>query len=376
VDANLSRLLERFKSGRYRAPALRRVYIEKDGSQSPRPLGIPTLEDKVLQRAVVMALEPVFEQSFLPCSYGFRPKRSAHDAVSELWEGLMSLNGCWVLDMGISKFFDNVDKAHLAKMLDNRVQDGVIRRVIGKWLNAGVMESGVKHYPERGTPQGGVISPLLANIYLHDVLDVCFEQDVKPRLLNTAFMVRYADDAVLCFKAERDARQVMEVLGKRLERYGLSLNAGKTKLIKFTPQPNRSKCSDDDKDPPDSSASFDFLGFTHTWQRSRKGRWVVVRRTAKDRFARALKFLWLWCRRNRHRLLVDQKALINRKLVGHYTYYGITGNSRSLGRFRFKVQTVWCYWLRRRISKKLIWERLYRLLDRYSLAPARVRLLS
>ena len=371
LDANLSSLLERFKSGQYRAPAVRRVYIEKDAGKSTRPLGIPTLEDKVLQRAVTMVMEPIYEQDFLPCSYGFRPKRSAHDAVSELWQGLMKLNGCWVLDMDISKFFDNVDKAHLREMLDKRVQDGVIRRVVGKWLNAGVMEGGVIHHPEKGTPQGGVISPLLANIYLHEVLDVWFEQDVKPRLQSRAFMVRYADDAVLCFKSEQDARRVMVVLEKRLERFGLSLNTSKTKLIKFAPPTHRSRQSDDDEGPPHATASFDFLGFTHTWQRSRKGRWVVVRKTAKDRFARALKSFWLWCRRNRHRSLDEQQALINRKLIGHY-YYGIVGNSRNLGRFRFKVQGVWCYWLRRRTSKKLLWERLYRLLDRYPFAPARL----
>ena len=372
LDENLSSLLDRFKSGRYRAPAVRRVHIEKDGGKSTRPLGIPTLEDKILQRAVTMVLEPIYEQDFLDCSYGFRPGRSAHDAVSDLWKGLMSFKGCWVIDLDIAKFFDNVDRAHLNDMLEQRVRDGVIRRVIGKWLKAGVMEGGVIHLPDRGTPQGGVISPLLANLYLHEVLDVWFERDVKPRLHNRAFMVRYADDAVLCFKSEQDARRVRAVLVKRLSRFGLSLNTTKTKLIRFAP-PARSDKSPDNKDGAKrQSACFDFLGFTHSWQRSRKGRWIVVRRTAKARFARALRSMWLWCRRNRHRSLAEQQRLISRKLVGHYNYYGIAGNSRSLRCFLFKVTLVWCYWLRRRTSKKFTWERLLRLVGRYPLAPARL----
>lgn len=371
LEANLSSLLDRFKSGRYRAPAVRRVHIEKDEGQSTRPLGIPTLEDKILQRAVMMVLEPIYEQDFLDCSHGFRPGRSAHDALSELWRGLMGLQGCWVLDLDISKFFDNVDKAEIGKMLDQRVRDGVIRRVIGKWLKAGVMENGVIHRPDRGTPQGGVISPLLANLYLHEVLDVWFERDVKPRLHNCAFMVRYADDAVLCFKSEKDARRVLAVLVKRLGRYGLSLNTTKTKLIRFVPKsPGSNDVGDSNGNTVLPVRSFDFLGFSHTWQRSRKGRWVVVRRTAKARFARALRSMWLWCRRNRHRPLAEQQYLISRKLVGHYNYYGIIGNSLSLRRFLHKVQRVWCFWLRKRSSKKLTWVRLRRLLDRYPLAPA------
>ena len=372
LDENLSSLLDRFKSGRYRAPAVRRVHIEKDGGKSTRPLGIPTLEDEILQRAVTMVLEPIYEQDFLDCSYGFRPGRSAHDAVSDLWKGLMSFKGCWVIDLDIAKFFDNVDRAHLNDMLDHRVRDGVIRRVIGKWLKAGVMEDGVVHQPDRGTPQGGVISPLLANLYLHEVLDVWFEQDVKPRLQKRAFMVRYADDAVLCFKSEQDARRVLEVLVKRLDRFGLSLNTDKTRVIHFVPDDHRPKDSDDHEGQSHRRSSFDFLGFTHTWQRSRKGHWVVVRRTAKDRFARALRSMWLWCRRNRHRSLVDQQRLISRKLVGHYNYYGIAGNSRCLRCFLYRVVLVWCYWLRRRTSKKMTWVRLLRLVDRYPLAPARL----
>ena len=185
LEANLSGLLERFKSGRYRAPAVRRVHLEKPGTSKTRPIGIPTLEDKILQRAVLMVLEPVYEQDFLECSYGFRPGRGAHQALQSLWEGLMEFGGGWVIDLDIEDFFGSVDWGHLRSFLDQRVQDGVIRRAIGKWLNAGVMEAGELSYPQRGTPQGGVISPTLSNVYLHEVLDQWFEHEVKPAAPRT-----------------------------------------------------------------------------------------------------------------------------------------------------------------------------------------------
>ena len=220
LEANLTGLLERFKSGRYRAPAVRRVHLEKPGTSKTRPIGIPTLEDKILQRAVLMVLEPVYEQDFLECSYGFRPGRGAHQALDVLWHGLMEFGGGWVIDLDIEDFFGSVEWGHLRSFLDRRVRDGVIRRAIGKWLNAGVMEAGELSYPQRGTPQGGVLSAMLSNVYLHEVLDEWFEHEVKPRLRGRAFEVRYADDAVLVFEHEDDARRVLEVLAKRLEKYG------------------------------------------------------------------------------------------------------------------------------------------------------------
>jgi group II intron reverse transcriptase/maturase len=205
LEANLASLLERFKSGRYRAPAVRRVHIPKPGkAKKTRPIGIPTLEDKVLQRAVLMVLEPVYEQDFLDCSYGFRRGRSAHQALDALWRGLMEMGGGWIIDLDIQSFFDDVDWSHLRSFLDQRVRDGVIRRAIGKWLNAGVMESGEVSHPERGAPQGGVISPVLSNLYLHEVLDLWFEHEVKPRLRGRAFEIRFADDAALVFEREED----------------------------------------------------------------------------------------------------------------------------------------------------------------------------
>lgn len=256
---NLSDLLERFKSGRYRAPPLRRVHIPKEGAKNrTRPIGIPTLEDKVLQRAVLMVLEPVYEQDFLDCSYGFRPGRSAHQALEALWKGLMNIGGGWVIDLDIRAFFDSMERTHLNAFLDQRVRDGVIRRALGKWMQAGVMEDGVIRYPERGSPQGGVISPLVSNIYLHEVLDQWFEREVKPRLRGRAFMVRFADDGLLAFEREDDARRVMEVLPKRFERFGLALHPEKTRLVDFRrPSPAGTEGA------AQRERGFDLLGFTH-----------------------------------------------------------------------------------------------------------------
>lgn len=266
LDANLSSLLDRFKSGRYQAPPVRRVHIPKPGkANQTRPISIPTLEDKILQRAVLMVLEPIYERDFLDCSYGFRPGRSAHQALAALWQGAMKMGGGWVIDLDIQSFFDDVDWTQLRGFLDQRVRDGVIRRAIGKWLNAGIMESGEVTHPDRGTPQGGVVSPLLSNLYLHEVLDLWFEHTVKPRLRGRAFEVRFADDAALVFEHEEDARRVLAVLAKRFAKYGLRLHPDKTRLVDFR-SPVRAKQAGSQRE-----RSFALLGFTHFWGRLQKG---------------------------------------------------------------------------------------------------------
>ena len=272
-----------------------------------------------------------------------------------------------MIDLDIQRFFDTVQWNHLRDFLDQRVRDGVIRRAIGKWLNAGVMEAGELRYPEEGTPQGGVISPLLSNLYLHEVLDRWFEGEVKPRLKGRGFLVRYADDAVLGFEHEEDARRVMAVLSKRLARYGLTLHEQKTRLIDFR-RPDRGR-------PPDDhdGSSFNMLGFTHYWARSRKGSWIIKRKTAKERFTRALRRIWEWCRLHRHRPVAQQHAALSRKLRGHYAYYGITGNAAALNRFWWCVSRAWRYWLNTRSWKaRLPWARFAQLLRHYPLPPARV----
>jgi RNA-directed DNA polymerase len=364
---NLESLRDRAKSGTYRAPPVRRVRIPKGTGNETRPLGIPTLEDKVLQRAVVMALQPIYEQDFRSCSYGFRPGRSAHQALQVLWRQVMDLGGCWLVEVDIRKFFDTLDHAHLRALLRQRVRDGVLLRLIDKWLKAGVLEGTELSYPEAGTPQGGVISPLLANVYLHYVLDVWFEDVVKPCLKGRAFLVRYADDFVMGFACEEDARRVLDVLPKRFGKYGLTIHPDKTRLVPFVRPPRRLlPAGSAGAVPP---GSFDFLGFTHFWSRSKKGLWVVKRKTAGRRLQRAIKTIAAWCRRHRHLPVGVQHQALWQKLRGHFQYYGgVIGNGRSLWCFRHRVQDIWRKWLARRGgSRGMPWTRMAELLKRYAL---------
>lgn len=367
LEGNLRALLGRAKSGSYRAPAVRRVYIPKGTSTTEvRPIGIPTLEDKILQRAVVMLLEPIYEQDFLDCSYGFRPKRSAHQALESLWKQSMDMGGGWILEVDIRKFFDDLSHEHLREFLQHRVRDGVLTKLIHKWLKAGVMEDGSVSYPDSGSPQGGVISPILSNVFLHYVLDVWFETEVKPRLGGHAFLIRYADDFAIGFRHERDARRVLEVLPKRFEKYGLTIHPEKTRLICFQ-SPSR-LAVDPEGDPDAQPGTFDLLGFTHYWGKSRQGAWVIKRQTASSRFSRALSKVALWCRFNRHLPVSEQQLKLRQKLHGHYAYYGIRGNYAALNRFKFEVQRYWHKWLNRRNrQRELLWFRFNALLRRYPL---------
>jgi RNA-directed DNA polymerase len=361
LEGNLASLHERLKAGTYRAPPVKRVHIPKGDGAKTRPIGIPTFEDKIVQRAVAMVLEAIYEQDFLDCSFGFRPGRSAHDALHRLWERA-ARNGAVVLEVDIQAFFDSLDHAHLRSFLDQRVRDGVIRRVIDKWLKAGVLEEGSVSYPKAGTPQGGVISPLLANVYLHEVIDKWFASEVLPRLHGTAELVRYADDFVIVFSRAEDARKVMDVLPKRLARYGLTMHPTKTRLVPFRPPgPGRGE-----------PGSFDFLGFTHHWAQLRSGRWVIRRKTARGRFNRALKRVAAWCKLHRHDALREQHAHLCRALRGHYGYYGLFGNSRSIATFRYRVVLVWLKWLKRRSQRPMTWERRLALLKRLPLPLPRV----
>jgi group II intron reverse transcriptase/maturase len=366
LDANLGDLLARIKSGRYIAPPVRRHYIPKaDGTE--RPLGIPTLEDKVAQRAILLLLEPIYETDFLPCSFGFRPGRSAHDALHALRNGFMEHGLRWVVDVDISKYFDTIDHAHLRRFLDQRVTDGVVRRMIDKWLKAGVLEKGVLRRTAVGTPQGGVISPLLANIYLHHVLDEWFEGVVRPRLRGRCLLVRYADDAVIAFEDHSSGKRLLDVLGRRLGRYGLQLHPTKTRFVDFRfKRPHG-------RHPATVGTTFNFLGFTHVWGRSRRGKDVVRQITAKDRYARALASVTEWCRRNLHRPFREQHARLSQMIRGHCAYYGITGNGDRVRWYHHQLVRIWKKWLRRRgRHSNLPWTRFRTMLARHPLPSATI----
>lgn len=367
LESNLESLLSRAKSGTYKAPCVRRVLIPKGDGVQMRPIGIPTFEDKVLQRAVAMVLQAVYEPSFYDFSYGFRPKRSAHQACRAIRNAAMQMGGGWLLEVDIRKFFDTLDHRRLQDILRQRIRDGVLLRLIGKWLNAGVLEGVTLSYPEEGTPQGGVISPLLANVYLHEVLDTWFVRDVLPRLKGRAELVRYADDVAILFAQKTDAERVLRVLPERFRKYGLALHPDKTRLVVFNRRPPHAG------GPPDGkSETFDLLGFTFYWGRSRQGRWIVKQKTAKDRLRRALHRLREWCRAHRHAPLAAQHLGLTRKLKGHYEYFGITLNSPALRKLWHRAKAVWRKALASRSQQGLAWDKMHRLLQRYPLPPPRI----
>jgi group II intron reverse transcriptase/maturase len=306
-------------------------------------------------------LEAIYEQDFHDCSYGFRPSRSTHDALKALRDAMMEMGGGWVLEVDIQQYFDTLDHGHLRDALSRRIGDGSVMRLIGKWLNAGAMEDSTRRRLKSGTPQGGVISPVLSNVYLHEVLDKWFEHEVKPRMKGRVELIRYADDIAILFEREDDARRVQEVLPQRFRKYGLTLHPEKTKLVRFTRPKSGNK---DDKGPE----SFDLLGFTHYWGLSKNGYWVVMLKTAKKRFTRSLSAISDWCRGHRHLDTKLQWKVLTSKVRGHYAYFGIVGNMAALKRFAHEVYGVWRRWLSRRSQRaRLTWSRMRLLHARYPL---------
>ena len=350
LQQRLHNLHTRLKTKRYRHQPLRRVHIPKGPGQT-RPIGISAFEDKLVQDAVREVLEAIYEQDFLDCSYGFRPGRSAHDAVRCLDRVVHRGEVNWILETDVASFFDSLDRAKLREMLQGRVADGSLMRLIGKCLHVGVLDGEHFSTPERGAAQGSALSPLLGNIYLHHVLDRWFEQDVVPRLKGKATLVRYCDDFVITFESEADARRVMEVLPKRMDKYGLKLHPGKTRLFAF-------------RRPPKGQAggkgetTFDFLGLTFYWARSRKGRWCMWCKTRSASLRKSLNAIYDWCRRHRHLPVQMQRRALARRVRGHYNYFGVSGNMRSLLCFAQQVRKAWHKWLCRRSQKsRLTWER-------------------
>jgi len=337
ADQRLPELLSEYKSGSYKAPSIRRVYIPK-GKTEKRPLGIPTIEDKVLQSAVRRVLEPIYEGMFKDFSYGFRPNRSCHKAIEYMFQKVSFGGMPYIIDADIQNYFGSINHRQLRSFLDQRVKDGKVRKILDKWLKAGILEDDTLSYPEEGTPQGGIVSPLLSNIYLHYVLDEWFSEVIQPLLKGRSFIVRYADDFVLGFEREKDAKRVMEVLFKRFEKYSLRLHPEKTRMVNLN-QPER------------GNRSFDFLGFTHYMGKSRKGNPVLKRKTSKKKYSNALNNMGDWLKRNRHNKIRNIIHDLNVKLRGYYNYYGITFNARRLAGYFNEVKTLLHKWLNRRGGK-------------------------
>jgi RNA-directed DNA polymerase len=365
LQSNLHDLHERLRTKRYRHQPIRRVHIPKEKGRT-RPIGISATEDKVVQGALREVLQAIYEQEFLDCSYGFRPCRSAHDAVRALTRAVDGGEANWILEFDVVSFFDSVDRKHLMEMLQRRVADGSILRLVGKCLHVGVLDGEEFSKPSLGTVQGSTLSPLLGNVYLHEVLDLWFAEEVRPRLKGKAVLVRYADDGVLGFERQDDAQRVMAVLGKRLERFGLTLHPEKTRLLDFR-RPLRSR--GDGRSP----TTFDFLGFCWYWRRTRRGSWSVTCKTRRERLARAIKAVHTWCRENRHLPVRQQHAALSRRVQGHINYFGVNGNMASLKRFARQVTRSWFKWLNRRSQRaRLNWDRYEDLLRDFPLPPPRI----
>lgn len=360
LNANLQNLHERLRTGRYKAPPVKRAWLDKDdGGQ--RPIGMPGFEDKIAQRAVAMIMGAVYEQDFESFSHAFRKGHSQHQALAELRERCREIGVAWIVDADVAGFFDNLDHALLLKIIKRRVNDGAILRLIGKWLNAGVMEGITLIHPEKGTPQGGVISPVLSNIFLHHVLDRWYVRDVKPRI-GRSFLIRFADDFLIGCEQEDDAMRVMAALPKRFTLFKLTIHPTKTTLIRFQ-RPGKEK----------DSGTFDFLGFTHFWAKTRQGYWVIKRKTAKKRLRRAMKSLWQWCRDHRHENLMEQHKTLCLKLLGHYQYYGIRSNFKMLEVVFEHVENAWRRWLSRRSRESFIpWDVFERLRKVFPLPKPRI----
>lgn len=365
LEENLRDLHQRLKTKRYRHQPIRRVHLPKERGKT-RPIGIATIEDKIVQEALREVLEAIYEQDFLTCSYGFRPERSAHDALRTLDRAIWRGEVKWILEADIQAFFDSICRTQLLEMLQERVADGSLLRLVGKCLHVGVIEGEQYAEPEQGTTQGSILSPLLGNVYLHYVLDQWFEKEVKPRLRGKATLVRYCDDFVIGFEYREDAERVQAVLPKRMGRYGLSLHPDKTRTLEFQ-QPPRGHKGSKGPDP------FDFLGFTLYWQRTRGGTWQLRFKTRTARISKAIRSIYDWCRRHRHLPVKDQHAALSRRLQGHYNYFGVNGNTQRLQVVAYHARRSWYKWLCRRSQRKrLNWERFNDLLKDFPLPRPRV----
>jgi group II intron reverse transcriptase/maturase len=365
LEHRLADLHGRMKAMKYRHQPIRRVHIPK-GDNKTRPIGVSTTEDKIVQGALRELLETIYEQDFLDCSYGFRPLRSAHDAIKTLSKSIGQGKANFILEADIESFFDSLDRPILREMLEERIDDKSLMRLIGKCLHVGVLDGAEYFTPEEGAAQGSILSPLLGNIYLHHAIDLWYKRDVQPRMRGRSCLVRYADDLLFGFERRDDAERVMEVLGKRLSRYGLRLSQTKTRLLDFR-RPSASQQSG--KGP----STFDFLGFTHYWRRSRKGSWRLAWKTRKKSRHKTITALQTWCKNNRHLSIPEQHAALTRRIRGHFNYFGVNDNQKSLSMFLHKVKRTWIRWLRRRSQRtRMTWKRFDRMLREMPLPKVKV----
>jgi len=361
LEENLTQLVERLKRKNYRARLVRRKYIPK-GNGKLRPLGIPTLEDKLLQCAVTQILLAIYEADFLPCSYGYRPGRGPHDAVRALTDELHWGKHNFVVEADIKGFFDHLQHDKLLELLGRRIGDGALLRLIRKWLKAGILEEdGRVIHPVLGTPQGGVISPVLANVYLHYALDLWFEEQVRKGNRGQSRLFRFADDFVACFEYRHEATAFERTLQERLAQYGLEVAPDKTKMLRFG------------RNGGPHNGRFDFLGFEYRWEPDRKGRPTVKRRTARKKLQGAVQRMGEWLQTHRHRKLPELMRTLNAKLRGYWNYYGVIGNSQSLNQYYYLTSELLYKWLNRRSQKRsYTWEAFKRLLERYEVPRPKI----
>ena len=359
--ANIEDLVAQCKENRYRAKLVKRQYIPK-GKDKLRPLGMPAISDKLLQLGVKVILESIYEQDFLACSYGYRPKKSATDAVEEVYNVLREGQYCYIVKVDIKSYFDNIDHDKLIDMLNQRVDDKSFLRLIRKWLKAGILDTDDKIIcPETGTPQGSILSPILANIYLHYALDLWFEQEVKLNSMSKASLWRYADDFICAFTSQQDAQCFYNQLVKRMAMFNLQLAEDKSHIIEFCQYQNR------------NNRSFDFLGFEFRWGKSRFGRKILKKRTAPKKLKQSIVNFANWCRKNYHQRISILFANINSKLRGHYNYYGLVGNFKALGSFFYWVKIVLLKWLNRRSQRKsYTWQAFNDLIKHFNLQKPRI----
>jgi len=366
LESNIRGLHERMKAGTYRHQPIRRVHIPKEKGKT-RPIGISSVEDKIVQHALREVLEAVYEQDFLDCSHGFRPGRSAHDALRTLNQVAFNREVNWILEADIQSFFDSLDRTKLMEMLQFRVADTALLRLVGKCLSVGVLDGEEYSEPGLGTAQGSALSPLLGNIYLHYALDVWFEREVKPRLRGKAHLIRYADDFVIGFERQDDADRVMQVIGKRMGKYGLTLHPEKTRLFSFgRPRDGRKE----GKGP----ATFDFLGFTMYWRRGKRGVWALAFKTRTARLRRAIQAVKDFCRSHRHESIPEQHVALCRRIQGHFNYFGVNYNTESLERLLWATVVAWHKWLNRRSQRaRMTWKRFEELLKDFPLPRPTIR---